>query len=170
VISQGVIINNSCYKNNLDTSRGNVGSFTTQNSNNGYFINNITVAVASNNPSYDQESSNSNIQYFADMYFGAPNNFSYSDPTQLINADPLFLNPPSLSIGAHSTSLAPSLLGNALTLTALLSPALGKGIDPSTLPGLPSSIVSDLKNYIYVDINGKARPQGGGSDLGAYQH
>ena len=124
MISQGVIINNSCYKNNLDTSRGNVGSFTTQNSNNGYFINNITVAVG----------------------------------------------PPSLSIGAYSASLAPSLPGNALTLTALLSPALGKGIDPSTLPGLPSSIVSDLKNYIYVDINGKARPQGGGSDLAAYQH
>jgi hypothetical protein len=35
---------------------------------------------------------------------------------------------------------------------------------------LAASIVSDLKRYIYVDINGKARPQGGGVDLGAYQH
>jgi hypothetical protein len=35
---------------------------------------------------------------------------------------------------------------------------------------LSANIVSDLKNYIYTDINGKARPQGGGSDLGAYQH
>src|SRR5205823_3431950 len=87
------IINNTCYKNNLDTSLGNVGSFTSQNSNNGYFINNITYAVAYN-----------------------------------------------------------------------------RGIDPSTLSGLASAIVSDLKNYIYVDINGTARPQGGGSDLGAYQH
>jgi hypothetical protein len=163
------IINNTCYKNNLDTSLGNVGSFTSQNSNNGYFLNNITYAVASNNPSYDQEGTNANVQYFADMYYGAPNNFSYSNPAQLINADPLFLNPPTLSIGGYSTSLAPSLLGTGLTLLAT-SPAYNRGIDPSTLSGLAPAIVSDLKNYIYVDINGTARPQGGGSDLGAYQH
>jgi hypothetical protein len=35
---------------------------------------------------------------------------------------------------------------------------------------LPAAIVSDLKKYIYTDLNGKARPQGGGVDLGAYQH
>ena len=163
-------INNTCYKNDLDTSLGNVGSLTTQNSSNGYFINNIAVAAASNNPSYDQQGSNSNVQYFADMYFAAPINFSYSNPSQLINADPLFINAPSLGIGAYSTSLLPSLLGTGLTLTPLLSPALGKGIDPSTLPGLPSAIVTDLKQYIYTDINGNPRPQGPGSDLGAYQH
>jgi hypothetical protein len=50
------------------------------------------------------------------------------------------------------------------------SPAYNRGIDPSTLSGLSSSIVSDLKTYIYTDINGHPRPQGGGSDLGAYQH
>jgi hypothetical protein len=170
VVTNFWIVNNTCYKNDLDTSLGNVGSFTTQNSNNGYFINNIAVSVDTNNPSYDQESSNANIQYFADMYFGSPINFTYSDPSQLINANPLFLLPPSLSIGGYITSLAPSLLGSGLTLTPLLSPALGKGIDPSTLPGVPANIVSDLKKYIYTDINGKARPPGGGSDLGAYQH
>ena len=169
VVTNFYIINNTCYKNDLDTSLGNVGSFTSQNSKNGYFINNITVAAASNNPSYDQESSNSNIQYFADMYSGAPNNFSYSDPSQLINANPLFLSAPSLSIGGYASSLAPALLGSGLTLLST-SPAYNRGIDPSSISGLNSSIVSDLKNYIYVDINGKARPQGSGSDLGAYQH
>ena len=170
VVTNFWIVNNTCYKNDLDTSLGNVGSFTTQNSNNGYFINNIAVSVAGNNPSYDQESSNANIKYYADMYSGSSNNFSYSDPSQLISANPLFLLPPSLSIGGYTTSLAPSLLGSGLTLTPLLSPALGRGIDPSTLSGLPANIVSDLKLYIYTDINGKARPQGGGSDLGAFQH
>ncbi len=164
------VVNNTCYKNNLDPSLGNAGSFTSQDSSNGYFINNIALSVASNNPSYDQGGTNANIYYYADMYYGSPINFSYSDPSQLINADPLFLLPPSLSIGGYATSLAPSLLGSGLTLTPLLSPALGKGIDPSTVPGAPANIVSDLKLYIYTDINGKARPQGGGSDLGAYQH
>jgi hypothetical protein len=169
VVTNFWIVNNTCYKNDLDTSLGNVGSFTTQNSNNGYFINNISVPGASNNPSYDQEGSNANVQYFADMYFGSSNNFSYSNPSQLINANPLFVNAPSLSIGGYLTSLAPSLLGSGLTLQAN-SPAYNKGIDPSTLSGLSATIISDLKKYIYTDINGKARPQGGGSDLGAYQH
>jgi hypothetical protein len=167
------IVNNTCYKNNLDPSLGNAGAFTSQGSSNGYFINNITVAWHSNNPSYDQEGSNSNIQYYADLYFGSPNNFSYSDPSQFIQADPLFLAPPVFdpnALGQYATALAPSLLGNGLTLVPLLSPALGRGIDPSTLPGVPATIIADLKKYIYTDINGKARPQGGGSDLGAYQH
>ena len=135
-----------------------MGANRTQNSHDGYFINNITVAVSSNNPSYDQESTNANIHYYADMYFGAPNNFSYSDPAQLINANPLFVNPPSLGIGGYSSALVPSLLGTGLMLTPL-SPALGIGIDPSTLLGLPSAIVTDLKHYIYTDINGYARPK-----------
>jgi Domain of unknown function (DUF4082)/Putative Ig domain len=163
------IINNTCYKSDLDTSLGNVGSFTSQNSNNGYFINNVTQAWQSSNPSYDQEGANTNIHYYADMYYGAPNNFNNSDPSQLINANPLFLSPPSLTVGGYVTSLAPSLLGTGLTLQSN-SPAYNKGIDPSTLSGLPSAIVTDLKKYIYTDINGRPRPQGGGSDLGAYQH
>ena len=172
VVTNFWFVNNTCYKNNLDPSLGNAGSLTTQGSSNGYFINNITVAWHSNNPSYDQEGSNSNVQYFADLYIGSPNNFSYSDPSQLIQADPLFLNPPlfdPLALGQYATALAPSLLGTGLTLLPL-SPAYNRGIDPSTLPGVPASIVTDLKKYIYTDINGKARPQGGGSDLGAYQH
>jgi hypothetical protein len=162
-------INNTCYKNNLDTSLGNAGSLVTQNSSNGYFINNIAEAVQSNNPSYDQEGTNTSIWYYADMYFGAPCNFSYSNPSQLLNANPLFVNPPVLSVGGYSTALGPSLLGTGLTLLPT-SPAYSRGIDPSALSGLPAAVVTDLKKYIYTDINGKPRPQGGGVDLGAYQH
>jgi hypothetical protein len=166
IVTNFWVVNNTCYKNNLDPTLGTAGSFSTNGSQNGYFINNISVAWSSSDPTYVQESSNSNIQYFADLYFGSSPNFSSS---QLIQADPLFLNPPSLSGGQYATALAASLLGNGLTLLPL-SPAYGRGIDPSSLSGLPSAILSDLKKYIYTDINGKPRPQGGGSDLGAYQH
>jgi hypothetical protein len=74
-----------------------------------------------------------------------------------------------LALDGYSSALVPSLLGNGLTLLPI-SPAFAKGIDPSTLPGLSASLASDLKKFIYTDINGKTRPQGGAVDLGAYQH
>ena len=172
VVTNFWVVNNTCYKNNLDTALGNAGSLTSNDSHDGYFINNITQAWHSNNPSYGWEGASANIRYYADLYFGSANNFTYSDPSQLIQADPLFVNAPNFSPtanGQYATALAPSLLGNGLTLLPL-SPAIGKGIDPSALSGLPPAVVTDLKKYIYTDINGKTRPQGGGSDLGAYQH
>jgi hypothetical protein len=169
VVTNFWIVNNTCYKNNLDPALGNAGSFTSNNSHDGYFINNVAVAWSSSYPTYSEEGTNYNIQYFADLHFGSPINFSYSDPSQFLQADPSFVNPPSLSGGQYATALAPSLLGNGLTLQPS-SPAIGKGIDPSTLSGLPSALASDLKKYIYTDINGNPRPLGGGSDLGAYQH
>jgi Bacterial Ig domain/Putative Ig domain/Immunoglobulin domain/Right handed beta helix region len=166
IVTNFWIVNNTCYNNNLDPTLGTAGSFSTSSSQNGYFINNISLAWSSAYPTYIQEGSNSNIQYFADMYYGSSPNFSSS---QLIQANPLFVSAPSLTQYGYSTALPPLQLGTDLTLQSG-SPAFGKGIDPSTLSGLPSAIVSDLKNYIYADINGKPRPQGGGSDLGAYQH
>jgi len=166
IVTNFYIVNNTCYDNNLDPTLGTAGSFSTNGSQNGYFINNISVAWSSLYPTYIQEGTNSNIQYFADLYFGSSPNFSNS---QLFQADPLFVNPPSLTQYGYFSALPPLQLGNDLILQPG-SPAYGKGIDPSTLSGLPSAILSDLKNYIYTDINGKARPPGGGSDPGAYQH
>jgi hypothetical protein len=169
VVTNFWIVNNTCYNNDLDTSESNFGSIEPSDSHNGYIINNIAVAYSTGHPPYEQSGTVTSTLYYADLYFGASNNFSYSDPSQFIQANPLFLNPPSLGAGGYASALLPSLLSNALTLLPL-SPAYGKGIDPSTLSGLPAAIVSDLKTHIYTDINGKARPQGGGVDLGAYQH
>jgi hypothetical protein len=167
VVTNFWIVNNTCYANNLDLTLGNAGSFTTNNSHDGYFINNISMAWSGAYPTYTQEGTNANISYYADLFFGSAINFSYSAPSQLIQADPMFVNPPSLAGGQYATALAPSLLGNGLTLLPL-SPARSKGVDASTLSNLPAAIVTDLKKYIYTDINGKPRQQGG-FDLGAYQ-
>jgi len=169
VVTNFWFVNNTCFKNDLDTLENNFGSFQASNSHDGYIINNIAVAISSNHPSFEQSGPVSNLRYFQNLSFGSSPNFSPSDPSQFLQADPLFLSPPSLSLNGYSSALLPSLLGNALTLLPL-SPAYNRGIDPSTLSGLPSAIVSDLQKYIYTDINGKTRPQGRAVDLGAYQH
>jgi len=169
VVTNFWIVNNTCFRNDLDTSESAFGSFEPNDSHDGYLINNIAIAYTGGHPPYEQGGTVTNVRYYADLYFGAANNFSYSDPSQFLQADPLFLNPPSLAAGGYANALVPSLLSTGLTLLPR-SPAYNRGIDPSTLSGLPANIVSDLKKYIYTDITGKARPQGGGVDLGAYQH
>jgi hypothetical protein len=88
-----------------------------------------------------------------------------------MEADPLFLNPPTLDVNVSSkyaTVWRPSRTGNGLALLPS-SPAIGKGIDPAGVPKLPKNIVTDLKKYVYTDIDGNKRPPGGPFDLGAYQ-
>lgn len=170
VVTNFWIVNNTCYKNGLDTSSP-FGALVSSKSRDGYFINNIVVAWRSDNPSYDQENANSNIRYYANLCFGSSKNFSYPDNSQFVNADPLFVAPPVIdptARGQYATALPPSRLGNGLMLERA-SPALRKGIDPSTLPALPVAIVRDLAEYIYVDIDGNPRPRRGPFDLGAYQ-
>ncbi len=171
VVTNFWIVNNTCYKNNLDPSLKNAGSIESNDAHDGYIVNNIAVPWNSTHPAFEQQNSNSKIFYYKDMYSGAASNFTYSEPLQLIEADPLFLSPPVLDPalpGQYATVLAASQLDRALTLR-LTSQAIAKGIDPATLPNLPEAIVTDLKKCSYTDINGNRRPPGGPFDLGAYQ-
>jgi hypothetical protein len=166
------IVNNTCYKNGLDTSMGPIGSILTSNARDGYVINNISVAWRGTNPAYDEQNRNENIHYYANLYYGSANHLKDFEPSEFFEADPLFLAAPYFDTSSerlYERMPLPSALGDAFSLQAG-SPALGKGIDPSTLPALVPEIATNLKRYVYADIRGNPRPAGGPFDLGAYQH
>jgi len=48
------------------------------------------------------------------------------------------------------------------------STAIEAGIDPTTIPGIASQILSGLRQYVYTDIEGHPRTPGSAFDLGAY--
>lgn len=169
-VSNFWIVNNTCYKNGLDLALNYAPSFSTHNSKNGYFLNNIAVAWTSRNLAFAQYGENKDIHYHSNLAFGSSSNFP-SGPSPLLQADPLFVNPPHFEAdldGQYAAAPAPAQLQDGLSLLPT-SPALRAGVDPCILPGLPLAIVSDLRKLIYSDIRGNPRPPGGDFDLGAYQ-
>lgn len=95
------VVNNSCYKNDLDSTNepnfgGVVHNFPTGISNvAGFVLNNISVSWASTNPPYEwlNASSNPGVSYSEDLYYGAACNPS-SICTGFLNSDPQFVTPP----------------------------------------------------------------------------
>jgi hypothetical protein len=165
------MVNNTCYKNVLDLPANTNAAITVSNSHDGYVINNLAVAWQGSHPCYGEENTTENIRYLANLCFGSSNALRSSDSSQFTLADPLFVSPPDFqSTAAKQDAETPALhvLGNGFVLQHD-SPALAKGIDPSSLPNLPEEIVADLKKYIYTDFAGNLRPQGGPFDLGAFQ-
>jgi hypothetical protein len=164
-------VNNTCYNNVLDLPKSTAASISVINSHDGYVINDLAVAWRNSDPCYDLENTTQNIWFFSNLCFKSFNAMPSSRPSQFIWADPLFVAAPDFPSALEKQrgdTPPPQLLADRLMLLPG-GPALGKGMDPSTLPGLPGEIVAVLKKYIYTDFNGKPRPQGGPFDLGAYQ-
>jgi hypothetical protein len=172
VVTTFWIVNNTCYKNNLDPAIERDGSILINNARDGYIINNIVVAGNVSGKCYDRESVTANLQFHRNLCFGGAAQSDLPDPQQVFQADPMFLHPPSLRPRGEANStdgLDPSVLNEDFALDRN-SPAVRKGIDPTMVPDLPEPIITDLKKYVYTDIHGKPRPRGGAQDLGAYQH
>jgi len=161
-------INNTCYKNTLDTA-ARVAEAVLNNANRIWFINNIVYAVGSTHYAYAKFNSSASITWANNLYFNSQGlNFTPPAGSNFISANPLILNPPPAAPGGYSTALDPTQLSTALTLQAG-SQAIDAGIDPLSLAGLDSNIRNDLTAHVYADINGRARPQGAAFDLGAYE-
>ena len=158
------LVNNTCFKNVLDLPDKTDASITVNNSHDGYIVNNLVVAASASHPCYSEENKAEGIRYFANLCFGSSNFLGHSNSSspQFISADPLFAANKNVEISS------PHAVAGGFALQSR-SPALAKGIDPATLPGLPKEVVSDLKKYVYSDFAGKPRPEGGQFDLGAYQ-
>jgi len=171
VVTNFWIVNNTCYKNNLDASMERDGSIEVHNARDGYIVNNIVVVGSTSGRCYDEENVTKNIHYHRDLCFGGLDQLRLSEPGQVLRADPLFLSPPYFKAKGSAKvgePLDPSILGDSLMLQGD-SPALGKGIDPASMPNLSETIIRDLKKYVNTDIKGRARPRGGTPDLGAYE-
>jgi hypothetical protein len=166
------VVNNSCYDNGLDLSLGGVSSISSHNASNEYFVNNVVQTWGNMHPFIIQGTVNKNVVFSHNLIFGGANSgFTNTASMDFIIAKPLFVSPPYFNPtqgGQYATALNPSSMGNDLHLQ-LSSPGIGAGIDPSSLTNNPA-LISDMRSYIYSDITGNPRPQGGPFDLGAYQH
>jgi serralysin len=169
IVTSFWFVNNTCYQNNLDPSIGKAGAITVNGSVDGYVINNISVPSNPSIPCYLEENTSKRVHYLRNLCFAGSNKASLSGPSQIIQADPLFLSPSYLDYRAtaqDAKGLAADLIANALMLQPA-SPALNRGLDPASMPNLSDALVSDLKRYVYSDIGG--RPRSHQFDLGAYQ-
>ena len=170
IVTNFWFVNNTCYKNNLDPSIGKSAAISVIDSDGGYVVNNIVQVWNSSDRCYGEEKSTANVRYYRNVCFGSAENPRLHDPAEIFDADPLFVHPPYFHATAkaqYAKALSPFALGEGLTLQPM-SPALHKGIDPATMPGLREPIVTDLKKYVHTDINGNHRTPGD-TDLGAYQ-
>jgi hypothetical protein len=169
------VVNNTCYKNNLDRY---AGDFQTDGASGTYEVNNISYGWSTNSPYLDIAPLVDTTYYYNQWISSGTGTPSViptsvlSDSAALKHADPLFVNPPYVAptgSGQYNNAVQPDLISNQFNLQAG-SPAIGAGIDPTTIAGISSDIISGLKQYVYTDIAGNSRTPGSHFDLGAYAY
>ncbi|HEY3108343.1 MAG TPA: right-handed parallel beta-helix repeat-containing protein [Chloroflexota bacterium] len=177
--SNSWVVNNTCYKNTLDLQLGTgVGEYVWRGSAGNHVLNNLVDGWE--NPSANRRSfvdeAGTPAAYARNVYHGAPGNVLpasvLNDPNQVRRADPLFVDPVPVDPTAsrqYASALPPTQVGSRFMLRAG-SPAIGAGIDPRTDPAATAELRAGMEQYLLSDLAGRARPPGGGWDLGAYQY
>lgn len=174
------IVNNTCYANGLDLAvkggrLGNNGEFALFHSSNDYLINNLAYAWRDRRPFSDEGPTPA--RYFSNIWYTPGTGVNVvpasvaRQSSKLRQADPHFVSPPAVgptAPGQYRHPLRPDELRNEFHVKPG-SPAIGAGIDPTTLPNIPAEIISGLRQHIYSDIENNPRPKGGPFDIGAYQ-
>jgi hypothetical protein len=183
------IVNNTCYKNNLDQPNfGGIAHFDTTDAS-GFVVNNIVSSWQSTNPPYQQGNA-SGIAYRKNLYFGASCSPSEmcdpNPPFSFINGDPQFVAPPYFDPAKPEQYkyARPPLPGRPIYRSttwcgvaeptqrwiptceitsgfalAPTSPAYGNIGIDPISLTTDQLIEADLATYVYVDINGN--PRGG---------
>jgi len=176
IVSNIWTINNTCYKNALNTAEifvvSHAGEAGDNSSRGNWFVNNLVYAWKPTLHAYFNDNTAILGKWYDNMYWNGGIDFKPTNPSEFWEYNPIFVNPPSVNAtasGQFANAPSPASIGDAFQLQAT-SPAIGKGVDPTTLPGVPSAIITDLKKYIYTDIRGKARVEGSSFDLGAYTY
>jgi len=167
------VVNNTCYKNVLNTGLlpGHIWEMGDNQSKLDWYVNNIVYTWKSSIPAYFSHNSDLG-KWYRNMTFLGPLALTPTDPSQFFHDDPEFVSDPFVNATANgqwADASDPAKIGSSFELRSS-SPAIAKGVDPTTLPNVPAAIAHDLRLYIYTDINGNPRPKGGPFDLGAYQH
>jgi hypothetical protein len=172
------VVNNTCYSSSLDgqlnSGAGSVPEYSALYATNVYFVNNVVKAWIKGYPFKQYQSTN--IKYFRNVYTGGKglsgvSSTSASDPQQLRQANPLFVNPIALdptADGQYRNALHPDQIGTRFQLQSSSS-LINAGIDPRTIPGLTTELKAGIEKYLMRDLNGTPRPQGSGFDIGAYE-
>jgi hypothetical protein len=176
IVSNIWTINNTCYMNAMNTAAtflcchaGEIGDNSSQGN---WYINNLVYTWKSSLHAYFNDNNAILGQWHYNMYWVGSIDFTPTDPAEFVDDNPLFDNPLSVNptaTGQFANAPSPMSIGDAFALQAT-SPAIGEGVDPTTLPDVPSAIADELKWYIYTDIAGTARAAGGSFDLGAYTY
>jgi hypothetical protein len=180
VVTNIWIVNNTCYKNTLDTTLGaNHPEFNASKSkvglHGGYFVNNIAYALNSSHPSYACANSGdatacSQFKYNSNLYYNGPLSGIPSSSLRMLNANPLFASVPNPDgiVDGQGNAPSPETIGHTFYLQAT-SPAIDYGIDPTTLTA-NTDIIAGLRQYLATDLAGNQRPNGTAWDLGAYEY
>jgi hypothetical protein len=170
------IVNNTVYKNGLDTRVGapsGAPQYMAQAASDVNYVNNAAVSwgTSPNFALYNGAAANfwRNTRYQGGSDL-VPSTVS-ADPNQLRTADPAFTSPPNVAPTGDTQWLNapdPRSLGSAF-LPKDGSPLIDAGIDPRSIPALANLLDATTTPYITRDRTGASRPRRNAWDIGAHE-